>query len=683
MCCPSLWHLAYWGGVNSVSATKTYWAPSTAIATWNSGTKTMTWTAGDTNGWHVMNSGLLTGDLLGAGYTKLRVDIESITGDDHILIKIVSTDKSDKYIQLYRGVNNIVFADYSTEVDFSKVTEFSFWGDCDDGSAVITDCYLYNPVKTITVATGFGDEITSMDYITEGNKFVISNGTNALYFEGNQDAKDAAVQSVPNTSYYYYTLTEIKLDLNSDEALETYYAINIVNEAGTAFPAPYSLGNCLNFTGITADAGNALFSGSCQSDKGQGYGTDCQYKGLWEITYSSENGGFALRNVGANKYAIVRGNSGDVTYLKLYKSIVFSSSTDLEKEENAANDAIFALANATGYSAETGILQDGGWTFATPVDLSDWDYLIITTEETQRTDNTYIRIEDNDGKYVEKNGYAPGDQPEMYFSVWNNHNVACISMDYLRKEKGLDISKIKSLAFSGIGLKISSVYLTDYENTKLGPTRGRYSLYVNGDEVRTYTESTVGRFGTICLPYVASCAGAEIYSIASTDGSSISLTKVNGLLEAGKPYFYKASDATGKKDEDVHNVNFFRADLAKYDAASAGTNNGLVGTFSEITLTPNDNYYVLSNNTLYKVDAGATGDKAVKIGANKAYVDISQIVNKSRGAVFLDFDEPTGVNEVRGQKKDVRSDFFNLAGQRVAQPTKGLYIVNGKKVIIK
>jgi len=28
-------------------------------------------------------------------------------------------------------------------------------------------------------------------------------------------------------------------------------------------------------------------------------------------------------------------------------------------------------------------------------------------------------------------------------------------------------------------------------------------------------------------------------------------------------------------------------------------------------------------------------------------------------------------------------NFYNLAGQRVAQPAKGLYIVNGKKVIIK
>ena len=27
--------------------------------------------------------------------------------------------------------------------------------------------------------------------------------------------------------------------------------------------------------------------------------------------------------------------------------------------------------------------------------------------------------------------------------------------------------------------------------------------------------------------------------------------------------------------------------------------------------------------------------------------------------------------------------FYNLAGQRIAQPTKGLYIVNGKKYIVK
>jgi hypothetical protein len=43
--------------------------------------------------------------------------------------------------------------------------------------------------------------------------------------------------------------------------------------------------------------------------------------------------------------------------------------------------------------------------------------------------------------------------------------------------------------------------------------------------------------------------------------------------------------------------------------------------------------------------------------------------------------EATGIEAVKSAKND--GEFFNLAGQRVAQPTKGLYIVNGKKVVIK
>ena len=39
--------------------------------------------------------------------------------------------------------------------------------------------------------------------------------------------------------------------------------------------------------------------------------------------------------------------------------------------------------------------------------------------------------------------------------------------------------------------------------------------------------------------------------------------------------------------------------------------------------------------------------------------------------------------DVRSKMEDVRGDFFDLQGRKVAQPTKGLYIVNGKKVVIK
>ena len=61
---------------------------------------------------------------------------------------------------------------------------------------------------------------------------------------------------------------------------------------------------------------------------------------------------------------------------------------------------------------------------------------------------------------------------------------------------------------------------------------------------------------------------------------------------------------------------------------------------------------------------------------------LDEAVATARGIFELD-DETTGVAEVRSKMTDGRSEYFNLAGQRVAQPTKGLYIVNGKKVIIK
>ena len=75
-----------------------------------------------------------------------------------------------------------------------------------------------------------------------------------------------------------------------------------------------------------------------------------------------------------------------------------------------------------------------------------------------------------------------------------------------------------------------------------------------------------------------------------------------------------------------------------------------------------------------KVGSGVT------IPSGKAYLTIPAGARDFIG--FAD-EDVTGVNEVKGQKKEGRSEYFNLAGQRVAQPTKGLYIVNGKKVILK
>jgi hypothetical protein len=48
----------------------------------------------------------------------------------------------------------------------------------------------------------------------------------------------------------------------------------------------------------------------------------------------------------------------------------------------------------------------------------------------------------------------------------------------------------------------------------------------------------------------------------------------------------------------------------------------------------------------------------------------------------FDDDETTGVESIN-RETITNNQFFDLQGRKVAQPTKGLYIVNGKKVVVR
>ena len=76
----------------------------------------------------------------------------------------------------------------------------------------------------------------------------------------------------------------------------------------------------------------------------------------------------------------------------------------------------------------------------------------------------------------------------------------------------------------------------------------------------------------------------------------------------------------------------------------------------------------------------------------EALADVDRLMiqcNKEAGepfnftAVVLVKDGATGIDATLVNSEKVNSQYFNLAGQRVAHPVKGLYIVNGKKVIVK
>lgn len=75
------------------------------------------------------------------------------------------------------------------------------------------------------------------------------------------------------------------------------------------------------------------------------------------------------------------------------------------------------------------------------------------------------------------------------------------------------------------------------------------------------------------------------------------------------------------------------------------------------------------------------------LAAHKAYLetddDLTPSAPSARVALIFDDEETTGVSEVRSLKSEVKSEYYDLMGRKVAHPTHGLYIVNGKKVLIK
>lgn len=112
--------------------------------------------------------------------------------------------------------------------------------------------------------------------------------------------------------------------------------------------------------------------------------------------------------------------------------------------------------------------------------------------------------------------------------------------------------------------------------------------------------------------------------------------------------------------------------------------NSLWGTSSRITNPDYGNVYVLGNKesggvAFYKLKSTGT------IRANKAFLKANS--SAAANAFFtFDFDATsTGVGGINAQDSEENADdkIYDLQGRRVANPVKGIYIVNGKKVLMK
>lgn len=123
--------------------------------------------------------------------------------------------------------------------------------------------------------------------------------------------------------------------------------------------------------------------------------------------------------------------------------------------------------------------------------------------------------------------------------------------------------------------------------------------------------------------------------------------------------------------------------IASSDGSSID-GNLLVGCTSNTTLGTNSvegyNNYVLVNNS-GTAEFQSLADHGATIPGGKAYLQNGSYSEARALSIVFDDEEATGITDVRSKKEDVRGEYYDLQGRKVAQPTKGLYIVNGRKVV--
>ena len=119
------------------------------------------------------------------------------------------------------------------------------------------------------------------------------------------------------------------------------------------------------------------------------------------------------------------------------------------------------------------------------------------------------------------------------------------------------------------------------------------------------------------------------------------------------------------------------------------TGNLLVGTATEREFSSaGDKYYVLANGDeglgFYK--QGTRNGASIKLAAHRAGLRLPEAIAPAKGFT-IDFDaarkeaETTGIRDVRPTVQPRENVIYDLQGRRVTNPGRGIYIVNGKKVV--
>ena len=177
---------------------------------------------------------------------------------------------------------------------------------------------------------------------------------------------------------------------------------------------------------------------------------------------------------------------------------------------------------------------------------------------------------------------------------------------------------------------------------------------------------------TVCLPFVPNTdAVAKYYTLSSVSGETLFFEEV-AVPASHTPYLVAV----------FGNVNFTE-ECSNLDISSMDINSTTVegytfkGTFTGLKNDAAQGLYILQRNNKWgKVTSGS-----VYIPPFRAYVEAPNNAPLLSGDIGDG--NATGIRNIRTTDLNGTEHWYDLSGRRIATPTRGINIFNGKKFVIK
>ena len=250
-----------------------------------------------------------------------------------------------------------------------------------------------------------------------------------------------------------------------------------------------------------------------------------------------------------------------------------------------------------------------------------------------------------------------------------------------------NVPSTKSSAFDGSYPENATLHVPDasIDSYKASAPWSSFGKIVALPNEFNLSVSSVG-YATLFLDFNAEIpANVQAYTGVKVVDNSLKMERIEGVLPANTGVIIKADEGTYT--------------FAKSDATPVTIGDNLLyGTVAttQISTDPSYSYYVLSEvDGIVGMYLAKLTDGKFQNNANKAYMMLKKgdlgiydeevdtgTEQLSRGFVF-DFGEETSIDELKGENEKRNSAVYNLSGRRVQKAQNGIYIQNGKVVMVR